>query len=375
MTEAFAMALLVSTPGLGYVGREKLLAEAGSARNAADDPGAYAHALGENALRAFKKTVRDAEALAKTFERERVHVLARGGEGYPPLLAQTVRPPHALFVQGEASLADALPFAVVGTRQADPYGLRQTRALAAELAGAGLCVVSGLALGVDAAAHLGALDARGRTVAVLGGALDRFYPAENRPLARRILESGGSIVSEFPMGMRPQSYSFLQRNHTIAGMSLGVLVTRGPLRSGAMRTANDALEEGREVFALPGNVDNALSAMPNKLIAEGARPVVCAQDILDALVVQRPLPAAAAQTEPAKRAREPQRARELPLPPGLDERERAVLTALSRGERDFDTLCGETGIPADEMGAALSMMELNGLVRALPGLRYARETS
>lgn len=158
--------------------------------------------------------------------------------------------------------------------------------MAAEMANVGVCVVSGLALGIDAAAHTGALDAKGRTVAILGSALDQPYPAENRPLMRRILESGGSVVSEYPPGTVPTKYSFLQRNRIIAGMSLGTLVTEGPKRSGALNTAMRTIENGREVFALPGSVDSPGSQLPNMLIGDGARLVTCADDILAALVIE-----------------------------------------------------------------------------------------
>lgn len=371
MTQAFALALLASVPGLGYAGMDRLLAAAGSAQEALEHPRAYAQALGPAELHALEEGLRGADALQRTLEREGVRLIARGEAGYPPLLGQIAKPPHVLFVKGEANLTDAFPVAVVGTRHSDEYGLRQTRKIARELAEAGVCVVSGLALGVDAAAHTGALDAGGRTVAVLGGALDKFYPPENLPLAERILETGGSIVSEFAMGMLPTRYSFLQRNRIIAGMSLGVLVTRGPERSGAKRTACDALDEGREVFALPGNADNALSALPNRLLAEGAHLAVCGGDILGALVIEPPRKTKKARkrSAPAGSAQEEESA---PLSQDVDEEESAVLAALADGEADFDALCVKTGIPAQELGATLSMMELDGLIDALPGLRYRR---
>ena len=386
MSEALAMALLVSAQGLGYVRRSELLARASSATNALENPRAYRGVLGEDGVRALEDALRGADRLEKTLAREGVRVLtARDGE-YPPLLRGIRRPPHALFVQGEANLADACTVAVVGTRRASEYGLRHTHRIARELAEAGVCVVSGLALGVDAAAHSGALDASGRTVAVLGGALDRFYPAANRLLRERILKTGGRIVSEFPMGMRPTKYSFLLRNRIVAGMSLGVLVTQGARRSGALRTAHDALDEGREVFALPGSVDSALSQLPHRLIADGACVATCAQDILDALVLEQPRgghtggkraaqgkgQARAAREETAGAAQETDAKKPSGIPDGLSGEERAVLAALSRGEMDFDALCVATGIAGEELGGLLTLMELDGHIEALPGLRYVR---
>lgn len=373
MTEAFALALLVSASGLGYVGREKLLAAAGSALAVVEEPRKYAHLLSDKVYGSMLEAIERAQTMERSIEQGQMHLIARGEKGYPHLLLETARAPHVLFVMGKADLQDRFPVAVVGTRQSDNYGISRTRAMAKELAEAGVCIVSGLALGVDAASHEGALDAGGRTVAVLGGALDRFYPAENKPLARRILESGGSIISEYPPGMRPSRYTFLERNRIIAGMSLGVLVTRGPLHSGAYRTAMNAIDEGREVFALPGDADNALSALPNKLIAQGANLTISSRDILDALVIEPAQSAARAGEAGTKdRKKKPATPVSAPIPPQVDGTERAVLLALEQGEQDFDTLCAMTGVPARELGSTLSMMELDGLIDALPGLRYAR---
>ena len=256
-----------------------------------------------------------------------------------------------------------------------------------------MCVVSGLAVGIDAQAHRGALDARGRTVAVLGGALDRFYPEENRPLMEEILARGGSVVTEYPPGTPPGRYTFLERNRIIAGMSLGVLVTEGGERSGAQRTVREALEEGREIFALPGNVDCATARLPNSLIAEGAHLITRGADVLRALVIEpapprRMEPAAqrqpeqtapkgrggsharAAEAAPAEEAGV-ETAAQRTMPQGLDAGGRAVWTALQTGEQDFDALCEGTGIDAQELGALLTLMEMDGHVESRPGLRYA----
>ena len=378
MTEELALAILVSA--VGYARREVALREAGSATQLLSDPRAFARTLGESGLLALRRETERADALRERLSHEQVHLVARGAQGYPPLLAQIARPPHLLFVLGEARLDDACPIAAVGTRRASEYGLRHTRRIAGELAAAGACVVSGLALGVDAAAHQGALDAGGRTVAVLGGALDEFYPAGNRPLMRRILDAGGSVITEYAPGFRPTRYSFLERNRIIAGMSLGVLVTEGPMRSGALRTAQSALDEGREVFALPGSVDSALSALPNRLIAEGAHVATSGRDILDTLVADaREIapPGRPARGRRVKLLREEESgyaaaAREKPIPSGLGEQESAVLRALAGGEADFDSLCERTRIPADDLGAVLTLLEMDGLIVALSALRYAR---
>ncbi len=387
MTEAEAMAMLVAS-GVPYGRREVALRAAGSARTLLDQTQAYAGLLGEPGLAALRRACRHGEELLERLSREGVRLIVRGGEGYPERLASIAQPPHVLFALGAKDLCDRFPIAVVGTRSASAYGLRQTRAIARELAGAGVCIISGLARGIDAAGHEGALDAQGRTIAVLGGALDRFYPEENRGLMHRILAAGGSVISEYPPGTRPTRYSFLRRNRIIAGLSLAVLVTEGPRRSGALRTAQDALEEGREVFALPGSVESEGSQLPHMLLAEGAHMATCARDILNALVIEPadeagrprapvpekdPAPGAGDVAPFAKREPVPKEARgqRLAVPANLGKREEAVCRALLAGESDFDALCEATGIDSGEMGALLSDMELDGLVTAVSGLVYA----
>ena len=263
----------------------------------------------------------------------------------------------------------------VMTAAASPPASAETEALVsspAALAQTGVCVVSGLALGIDAAAHTGALDGGGRTVAVLGSALDKPYPQENEPLMRRILESGGSVVSEYAPGTPPSRYSFLQRNRIIAGMCLGTLVTEGPRRSGALNTATRTLENGREVFALPGNVDSPGAQLPNMLISEGARLVTGAADILSALVIEPKDAPKAAQAAVAPM--EAPAEKKPHIPGGLDETQRAICAALLAGEADFDALCAVSGLESDELGALLIEMEMDGLVTPLAGTRYAPGT-
>lgn len=392
MNESEAMAVLVAAKGVGYGRREAALAIAGSARAVMEDPAAYGAQLGQAGVTALRRSMERADAMLEQLWEDGVHLIVRGSEGYPRLLAQTAKPPHLLYVLGGANLCDRFPLAVVGTRRASGYGLRHTRAIARELAAQGVSIVSGLALGIDSAAHEGALDAQGRTIAVLGSALDKMYPPENKDLMARILGMGGSVVSEYPPGTAPTRYSFLERNRIIAGLSLGVLVTEAPARSGALSTAQRALDEGREVFAIPGDIDRATSQLPNRLIGEGAHVVTCAGDILRQIVIE-PDSAAKKESETAQTGRTEKRehpkkkratrradaaqsesalqdtpaakpARE------LDAQERAVYAALEKGETDFDTLCEQTGMDATELGSLLLMMELDGLIEALAGCMY-----
>lgn len=367
MLESEAMAILVGA-GVSYGRREAALRAAGSALAILADPGLYAAQLQEKGLALLRHALADEARLLDGLAKKKMALVLREDAQYPPLLRQIAHPPHLLYVYGETDLTDRFPVAVVGTRRASAYGLTHTREIAAELAQTGVCIVSGLALGIDAAAHTGALDGGGRTVAVLGGALDKPYPQENEPLMRRILENGGSVVSEYAPGTPPNRYSFLQRNRIIAGMSLGTLVTEGPRRSGALNTATRTLESGREVFALPGNVDSPGAQLPNMLISEGARLVTGAADILSALVIEPKAAQAAVAPMEAPAEKKPH------IPGGLDETQRAICAALLAGEADFDALCAVSGLESDELGALLIEMEMDGLVTPLAGTRYAPGT-
>lgn len=371
MLESEAMAILVGA-GVSYGRREAALRAAGSALAILAEPGLYAAQLQEKGLALLRHALADEARLLDGLAKKKMALVLREDAQYPPLLRQIAHPPHLLYVYGETDLTDRFPVAVVGTRRASAYGLTHTREIAAELAQTGVCVVSGLALGIDAAAHTGALDGGGRTVAVLGSALDKPYPQENEPLMRRILESGGSVVSEYAPGTPPSRYSFLQRNRIIAGMCLGTLVTEGPRRSGALNTATRTLENGREVFALPGNVDSPGAQLPNMLISEGARLVTGAADILSALVIEPKDEPKAAQAAVAPM--EAPAEKKPHIPGGLDETQRAICAALLAGEADFDALCAVSGLESDELGALLIEMEMDGLVTPLAGTRYAPGT-
>ena len=371
MLESEAMAILVGA-GVSYGRREAALRAAGSALAILAEPGLYAAQLQEKGLALLRHALADEARLLDGLAKKKMALVLREDAQYPPLLRQIAHPPHLLYVYGETDMTDRFPVAVVGTRRASAYGLTHTREIAAELAQTGVCVVSGLALGIDAAAHTGALDGGGRTVAVLGSALDKPYPQENEPLMRRILESGGSVVSEYAPGTPPSRYSFLQRNRIIAGMCLGTVVTEGPRRSGALNTATRTLENGREVFALPGNVDSPGAQLPNMLISEGARLVTGAADILSALVIEPKDAPKAAQAAVAPM--EAPAEKKPHIPGGLDETQRAICAALLAGEADFDALCAVSGLESDELGALLIEMEMDGLVTPLAGTRYAPGT-
>lgn len=370
MNEREAMAILVSAQKIGYALRSRALEEAGSAMALLEDPYTCEGILGISGIASIREAMKRADRMLSFLEESGTCLVMRGESGYPRLLERIANPPHLLFVMGGENLNDSFPFSIVGTRRASAYGLRHTRTISRELAAAGVTIISGMAAGIDAAAHWGALDANGRTIAVLGGALDKPYPAENRMLMKRIVESGGSVVSEYPPGTVPTRYSFIQRNRIVAGMSLGVLVGEAPLRSGAFSTAKMALEEGREVFAIPGDIDRQGSQLPNLLISEGAHIVTRHEDILSHVVIE-PSRTKRAEKKQAAKAAPKQETEKLHTPVrSLEKPEQVIYDLLLKGDMDFDALAERTGIPVDELGGLLLMMELDGILISLPGLRY-----
>ena len=348
-------------PGIGPVRLRALLDHLGDVRTAWGASAATLRAVGfdrrtiETFLSLRHKLDLPAE-LARVVGRG-VKVLTWDSPDYPSLLKTIPNPPPVLYVRGELLPQDEWALGVVGTRRATVYGREAVRALVGGLAASGVTVVSGLAHGIDTHAHQVALDAGGRTLAVLGSGVDIIYPAENRKLAERIVESG-ALVSEYPLGTPPESGNFPPRNRIISGLSLGVLVVEGTARSGAMITADYAAEQGREVFAVPGNILNRTSAGPNHLIQQGAKLVMTMGDILEELN----LTMVAEQSE----------AREV-IPD--NETEAVLLKYLSSEPVHVDELGRAAGLPSSEVASTLTLMELKGKVRQVGGMNYviARE--
>jgi len=274
---------------------------------------------------------------------------------YPSALRTIGVPPEILYVRGTLREEDRAAVAVVGARRASSYGMAAAEWLGRELARGGVTVVSGLARGIDGAAHRGALAAGGRTIAVLGCGPDVVYPAEHADLMAQVIQAG-AVISEFPPGTEPLPHHFPQRNRIISGLSLGVVVVEGRERSGALVTADCALQQGREVFAVPGSVFAETSYLPHRLIQEGAKLVTTVEDILNEL-------------------RLPQRPSPLPEPvPTLTGAEATVYAQLSLDPQHIDALALRCALQVAEVGRALLALELQGLVRALAGQRYVRTT-
>jgi DNA processing protein len=272
---------------------------------------------------------------------------------YPRTLLTTADPPVLLYVKGDVALLNRPGFAIVGSRNATKQGEMNAEAFAAALSGAGLTVISGLALGIDAAAHRGGLAAKGSTIAVIGTGADRIYPSGNEVLARLIAESG-AIVSEFPLGTSPLAANFPRRNRLIAGLARGCLVVEAAERSGSLITARLAAETGLDVFAIPGSIHSPLSKGCHKLIKQGAKLVESAQDILEELrweAVVAPVP-------------------DRPDPDDADNAR--LIEAIGYDPVDLETLAGRTGLTAEQLLAVLLPLELDGRISQLPGGRYQR---
>jgi len=295
-------------------------------------------------------------------ERGRVEVRSLLDPAYPTRLKMIPDPPPLLYITGTLTEQDELAIAIVGARRATAAGRAMTEELSHDLAGAGMTVVSGLARGVDAAAHQGALAAKGRTIAVLGCGIDRTYPPEHERLRRQI-EERGAILSEAPMGAAPHSHHFPRRNRIISGLSLGVIVTEAAIRSGSLITARLAAEQGREVFAVPGFVKEDTSRGTNALLKEGAALIERAQDVIDAIFPQ---------LEQALRLRLQPHQKRNERGGQLGKEEQLVYDALSYDPLIVDDVIVITGLSVSTVMASLLSLELRQRIRQLPGQRYLR---
>lgn len=280
-------------------------------------------------------------------EQVKVRVLRAADPDFLALLKQIPDSPKQLYYQGDnlAGLCKSPCVAIVGSRKVSTYGRSVTEKLAGELAKQGVVIISGLALGVDSIAHQAALDAGGRTIAVLPTGLDHIYPASHTHLARKIVESGGALVTEYPFETPVMKHQFLARNRIISGLSYGVIVTEAAAHSGSLNTANFALEQGREVMAVPGNITSLLSAGTNNLIKSGATPITCVQDVLDTLELEfTPI-----FIDPARLA--------------SNDQERQLLILLGEGITNAAALLSRSKLEASVLNQTLTMLEIAGIVK------------
>lgn len=345
-------------PGIGPSRLRALLDAFGDVETAWHAPteALKAAGLGDKIIAAFED-VRKRVNLDAEWDR----IVARGiqvttwdDEDYPHRLREIPAPPALLYVFGSLELHDRWAVAIVGTRRATPYGDAVTREIATALVNHGVTVVSGLARGIDGIAHKAALDAGGRTIAVLGSGMDHVYPPEHRKLAQAIAAQG-AVISDYPMGTRPEPRNFPPRNRIISGMSMLVVVTEAGAGSGALITADFAAEQGRDVFAVPGDILRHTSRGANQLICSGAQPMLSPEDVLEALNLD-----IVARQEIVEQ--------ELPE----NEIERKILHSLGSEPVHVDELQSTCGLPISQISALLALLELKGRVRQVGGMQYIR---
>lgn len=361
------------TPGVGDISARKLLAALGLPSQVLAQPVSVLRQVVSHAQAEALQTPPDgfeahwAATQAWLAQSDRHHILTLSDPAYPRELLEAADPPLLLFLMGNADLlTHPQRLAVVGSRNPTPQGAQNAHDFAQALAAAGVCVVSGMALGVDGAAHTGALDAGGATVAVVGTGLDRVYPSRHRALAHRIAQTG-LVVSEFVLGTSPTPANFPKRNRIIAGLSQGTLVVEAALASGSLITARLAAEMGREVFAIPGSIHATQAKGCHALIRQGAKLVESAQDVLEDLRLV--LPTVSASVDGHGGAASDASA---DVPPGVPDDHVPLLRALGHELVGLDALQARTGWPTAQLQAALLELELDGHVVRGPGGLYQR---
>jgi DNA processing protein len=353
--EALEWVALSLIPGVGGETFRRLLTTFGTPDRifAAGTP-ALSTVVSHNIASAIAAGVNDLQLdpFAHWLEEPNNHVVTLADAEYPKALLEIADPPPLLYVKGALGLLMKPSLAIVGSRNASTQGKKDAERFAQALSDAGLCVVSGLALGIDAAAHRGGLAGLGSSIAVVGTGLDIVYPAANRALAHQLAESG-ALVSEFPLGVPSKAHNFPRRNRIISGLAQGVLIVEAAIRSGSLITARLAGEQGREVFAIPGSIHSPLAKGCHQLIKQGAKLVESAEDVLEELG-WRSKPAVVADASQAS-----------------DERPHGVLLAqLGFEPCTVDTLVERTGLTAEKLSSILLELELAGLVASLPGGLY-----
>lgn len=357
---------LLRMPGIGPARYRRLIESFGSPAEALRASGRDLSRLGMPAATIAAWTQPDwhgVEADLRWLEAPDHHLLAWGETGYPAPLAQIADPPPLLFVQGDPDVLGVPALAIVGSRHPSSGGLRNAHEFARQLAGYGLTIISGLAVGIDAAAHEGALAAKGLTVAVCGTGLDRIYPTVNAGLARRIGQEG-ALVSEFPIGTKPLSQNFPRRNRIVSGLAAGLLVVEAAPQSGSLISARMAMEQGREVFAIPGSIHNPLARGCHALIRQGAKLVEGPSDILEELVPQLSMMPPSGLPELAS----------VVTTEEIPDDQRRLLAIMGYEAISLDAMVDRSGLTAEQVSSMLLLLELQGLIEASPGGLYNRVT-
>lgn len=334
--------------------------------------GLYDHLLahGGEFLKAYGVSGKVIGNLVKAAARDRMHemllqmrkldagVLSIDDPRYPDMLRHIHQPPTILFYRGNPDCLLGKCIAIVGSRTCSPQGLTVTRRISRELSQAGVTIVSGLAMGVDAEAHLGCLEGGAPTAAIMACGIDVDYPMENCDLKERIVREGGVLLSEYPLGMHGSKHVFQMRNRIISGLAKAVLMMEAQIRSGSMITVQHALDQGREVFAYPGVPGSEYAQGAHQLLREGANYFTSAQDVLEDLGWSEDTPMISSAQQKAL--------------PDMTTEQRKIYELLGRGEMSFDELASETGLPAPQLSVSLTLLQMSGVIRALPGKAYSR---
>ncbi len=334
---------------------QKLLPEAGSAAVLWEQFGSgkrFSRHAEANRILTYYHREQALDSHLSDMEKQGIQLLFADDKRYPALLKSIDDPPYLLYCMGDVRALGLLSVAVVGTRHPSGYGADMARSIAGALSEAGVCVVSGMAIGIDANAHAGALGRGGKTVAVLGSGLNTPYPPENTALFHEIIASGGAVISEYPPDSRPHSFHFPHRNRLISGLCRGVVFVEGRVKSGGMITVRTALDQGREVFAVPGNIGQYYAEGPNAIIREGAVMITSVEDILEELGLE------ASGAKPDEEAKP------------RDAVSGGILLALHKEAMGMDALMKETGLTADALIAQLCMLEIGGEIKRESGNIY-----
>jgi len=377
VTEREALIALNQVPGLGAVTVKRMAERFGSLAavfEASENDLTSVPGIGADRARQFYaelKRVRADDELERA-EKKGVKLVTWVDEGYSSLLKQIADPSLVLYVAGDVAALDAPAVAVIGTRRPTVYGRETARRFGFQLAGAGYVVVSGLATGIDTEAHTGAVQAKGRTVAVLGGALDCLFPKENAGLAREIVANGGAVVSEYPFGRQPDRQTFPMRNRIVSGLSKGVLVIEAPYNSGTLITVNQALDQNRVVMAVPGRIDSPASQGCHKLLREGARLVTLPEDVIEEI---QDLMAGMKRDPVAREGRHPANGPDARPACVLTPEERSVLAQVEAEGTPVDVLVRGSGLDAGKVNAILVGLQIKRQIRLLPGGLVARGRS
>ncbi len=392
-------------PGVGYQTIERLLASFGSAQRALDATREELARVEGLSLKASQQLILGRSSVSVDRELDLVeahncHLVAINDSAYPMLLKEIVDPPPLLYVRGELGEPDAPIITIVGTRSPTNYGKTISRQLSQQLAENGVTIVSGFARGIDTCAHQGALQANGRTIAVLGNGLSQIYPNENKDLADEIVESG-ALISEFPMSVPPFPKNFPRRNRLVSGLSSGTVVVEASVRSGSLITARHAAEQGREVFAVPGQIFSKQSKGSHQLINQGAKLINAIDDIWEAFPDRRLTPAFTSspvqlnldQNDLSSGQANSNLFAEVPTQdtsiesvetpavkpstqsaPKLSADEQVVLEAIDVPCSHIDQIARTTALPMNKVSSTLVMLELKGIVQQMPGKQFARQS-